>query len=248
MSTSTSWTGVRAGVVRTATSVGLATGTYGVSFGALGTASGLTVAQTCALSVLLFSGGSQFALVGVLGGGGSGVSGTASAVLLGARNMVYATRLSTLLRLRGFQRLVGAQLVLDESTAVALSSDVLGGAEHGERAGRLGFWSTGLSVFLCWNLATLVGAVAGTVLGDPRTFGLDAAAPAAFLALMAPWLRDRTAWRTAVVAAVVALAVVPIVAPGVPVLVAAVVPVAGVLLGRWSRRWSSRDSSSGRPA
>ena len=241
MSTSTSWTGVRADVLRTATSVGVATGTYGVSFGALGTASGLTVAQTCALSVLLFSGGSQFALVGVLGGAGSGLSGTASAVLLGARNMVYAARLSTLLRLHGFPRLVGAQLVIDESTAVALSSEVLGGSEHGVRAGRLGFWSTGLSVFLCWNLATLVGAVAGTVLGDPRTFGLDAAAPAAFLALVAPWLRDRTAWLTAVVAAVVALAMVPIVASGVPVLVAALVPVAGVLLSRRSQAPASEE-------
>jgi len=222
-----SWVSVRASVLRTSLSVGVATGAYGVSFGALGTAAGLSVAQTCALSVLLFSGGSQFALVGVLGGGGSALSGSAPAVLLGARNALYGARLAPMLGLRGLQRVVGAQLVIDESTAVALGSE-----EHGRRAGRLGFWATGLGVFVLWNLATLVGAVAGRAVGDPRDVGLDAAVPVAFLALMAPRLRDRPAWTTAVVAAVVAVAVVPVVPAGVPVLVAALVPVVAVLRRR----------------
>jgi predicted branched-subunit amino acid permease len=221
------WPEVRAKVLRTAASVGVATGAYGLSFGALGTAAGLTVVQTCALSVLLFTGGSQFALVGVLGGGGNALSGSASAVLLGARNTLYGARLSPLLRLRGVRRLVGAQLVIDESTAVALGSE-----EDGERAGRLGFWATGLAVFVLWNLATLVGALAGQAIADPRTLGLDAAAPAAFLALLAPRLHDRPAWLTAVVAAAVAVAVVPVVPAGVPVLIAALVPVAFVLTRR----------------
>jgi branched chain amino acid efflux pump len=220
----TGWAETRALVLRTATGVGVATGAYGLSFGALGTAAGLSVAQTCALSVLVFTGGSQFALVGVLGGGGSALSGSASAVLLGARNLLYGARLTSLLGLRGPGRLVGAQLVIDESTAVALGSE-----EQGERAARLGFWATGLAVFTLWNLATLVGALAGSVLGDPRAYGLDAAAPAAFLALLAPRMRGRPAWLTATAGALVAVAVVPVVPAGVPVLIAALVPVLAVL-------------------
>ncbi len=225
--TDASWPEVRAPLVRTAVSVGVASGAYGVSVGALGVAAGLSVAQTCALSVLMFTGGSQFALVGAIGGGGSGLSGALSAVLLGARNGVYGVRLAPLLRVRGAQRFLAAHLVIDESTAVAL-----GGEVHGVRAGRLGFWATGLSVFVLWNAATLLGALAGSEVGDPRDFGLDAAAPAAFLAMLAPRLRDRATWTIAVVSALVALAVVPLVPAGVPVLVAALVPAVAVLARR----------------
>jgi len=223
-----SWPEARARLVRTAASIGVASGAYGISLGALGVAAGLTVTQTCAMSLLVFTGGSQFALVGVLGGGGAAASGAASAILLGVRNGVYGIRLAPLLRLRGLHRFVGAQLVIDESTAVALSGETVGGG-LGTRAGRLGFWATGLAVFVLWNLSTLVGAIAGDAVGDPRTYGLDAAAPAAFLALLAPRLHNRPAWVIAVVSAVVAVAVVPLVPAGVPVLVAALVPVVAVL-------------------
>jgi predicted branched-subunit amino acid permease len=219
-----SWPEVRAPIVRTAVSVGVASGAYGVSVGALGVAAGLTVAQTCALSVLMFTGGSQFALVGAIGGGGSQLSGALSAVLLGARNGVYGVRLAPLLRVRGAQRLLAAHLVIDVSTAVAL-----GGEVHGVRAGRLGFWATGLSVFVLWNAATLLGALAGSTVGDPRAYGLDAAVPAAFLAMLAPRLRDRQTWTIALAAALVAVAVVPLVPAGVPVLVAALVPAVAVV-------------------
>ena len=225
------WPQVRGRLSRAALSIGVASGAYGLSVGALGVAAGLSVTQTCAMSLLVFTGGSQFALVGVLGGGGSAASGAASAVLLGVRNGVYGVRLAPLLRLRGLRRYVGAQLVIDESTAVALSGEAAGGELAG-RAGRFGFWATGLAIFVLWNLATLVGAVAGNAVGDPRTYGLDAAAPAAFLALLAPRLDRRPAWVIAVVSAAVAVAVVPLVPAGVPVLVAALVPVAVVLTGR----------------
>lgn len=227
MAADRTWASVRAPVVRTALSVGVATGAYGLSFGALATAAGLSLTQTCALSVLVFTGGSQFALVGVVGGGGGAMSGAASAVLLGSRNALYGARLAPLLGLRGARRMLGAQLVIDESTAVALRNE-----EQGVRAGRLGFWATGLAVFVLWNLATLAGGLAGTAIGDPRDLGLDAAVPAAFLALLAPRLGDRPAWLTAAVAALVALAVVPVVPAGVPVLVAALVPVGAVLAAR----------------
>jgi predicted branched-subunit amino acid permease len=160
-------------------------------------------------------------------GGGSPMSGAASAVLLGARNGLYGVRLVPLLGVRGGRRLVAAQLTIDESTAVALANE-----DRGRRAGRLGFWVTGLAIFLLWNLGTLVGAVVGSAVGDPRDYGLDAAAPAAFLALLAPRLRGRTEWTAAVLAAAVALVAVPLVPAGLPVLVAAGVPVVMVLRHR----------------
>jgi predicted branched-subunit amino acid permease len=198
--------------------VGIATGAYGLSFGAISTASGLSVLQTCFLSLVLFSGGSQFALAGVIGGGGAPMTGAATAVLLGVRNGFYGLRLSGLLRLRAWQRPVAAQIVIDESTAMSV-------VRTSRPAARLAFWSTGVSVFVLWNLATVIGAFAADALRDPRVLGLDAAAPAAFLALMSPRLRSREPRLVAVVAAVVALASVPFVPTGVPVLLAAAVAV-----------------------
>src|SRR5690349_21369148 len=161
--------------------VGVATGAYGVSFGAVATASGLDVWQACALSLLVFTGASQFAFVGVVAAGGAPLTGSLTAVLLGSRNAFYGVALAPSLRLRGWRRLLTAQLVIDESTAMGL------GQEDARRT-RLAFRLTGWSVFVLWNLMTLVGAVAGEALGDPRTFGLDAAVGGAFLALLWPRL------------------------------------------------------------
>ncbi len=148
-------------MIRQAISVGVASGTYGVSFGALSVAAGLSIWQTCALSVLLFTGGSQFALVGVVGAGGSGVAAVATSTLLGLRNGLYGLQLTRILGLRGLRRVVGAQLTIDESTAVAIG-------QPEPAASRLGFWATGASVFVLWNLTTLVGALAGNALGRPQ--------------------------------------------------------------------------------
>ncbi len=212
------WEQRRRAVARNAAGVGVAVGTYGVSFGALSTTSGLSVTQTCALSVLAFTGGSQFALVGVLGAGGSALSGTLTALLLGSRNALYGLRLAPILQVRGVRRVFAAQLVIDETTAMAIGQD-------DEQASRLAFWATGLAVFSLWNLATLLGAVGATALGDPKKLGLDAAVGAAFLGLLWPRLKGRVAWVTALVAAATALALSPLLAPGVPVLVAGVVAV-----------------------
>jgi predicted branched-subunit amino acid permease len=200
--------------------VGVATGAYGLSFGAIGAAAGLSVAQVSATSVLMFTGASQFALVGVLAAGGAALPAVVSAVLLGARNTLYGLRLAGVLRLRGARRLVGAHLVIDESTAMTLAHD------DDPRARRLAFWATGLAVFVLWNLATLAGALAGQALGDPADLGLDAAVPAAFLALLWPRLTDRTTRGVAVAAALVALLLVPVTPAGVPVMAAALVALA----------------------
>lgn len=213
------WADRRRVVLRNSLGVGIAVGTYGVSFGALATTSGLSVAQTCALSVLAFTGGSQFALVGVLAAGGSALSGTLTALLLGSRNTLYGLRLAPVLDVRGTRRAVAAQLVIDESTAMAIGQD-------DDESARLAFWSTGLAVFTLWNVATAVGALGATALGDPKKLGLDAAVGAAFLGLLWPRLKGRVPWLTALVAAAVALALTPVLAAGVPVLVAGVVAVA----------------------
>jgi len=210
-------------VLRQCLSVGVATGTYGISFGALSVAAGLSLWQTIALSALLFSGASQFAVVGIVAAGGSGAAAVATSTLLGMRNGLYSLQMSRLLGVSGLRRVAAAQLTIDESTAV--------GVVQPERsAQRLGFWGTGLAVFVMWNLMTIVGAVVGNALGDPKRFGLDAAAPAAFCALLWPRLKRGDARAVAVVSAVIALVVAPHAPAGIPVLVAALAAIVAGLL------------------
>ncbi len=198
----------------------VATSAYGVSFGALAVAAGLGVWQTCVLSLLMFTGGSQFAFIGVIASGGlaAAPSAIASAALLGVRNVAYAVRMNAVVGLSWWHRIAAAQFTIDESAAVALA--------HTEpRARRIGFWVTGLGIYLGWNLATLAGALLGDVLGDVRAYGLDAAAAAAFLALLWPRLRSRQAAAVGVAAAVVAGGLTPWLMPGMHVLIAAVVAI-----------------------
>jgi predicted branched-subunit amino acid permease len=214
---------VHRAIIRDGLFVGLATGTYGISFGAVSVAAGLSVVQTCALSLLVFTGASQFALVGVIASGGAPLAGTLTALLLGTRNTLYGLRLAPSLGWLGWRRAAAAHLVIDESTAMAL-------VRPGPATARVGFLSTGLAVFVFWNLATLGGALAGTALGDPRTYGLDAAVGGAFLALLWPRLHTWGNRVVAVAAAAVALGMVPLSPAGVPVLAAAAVAVVAGLL------------------
>ena len=226
----------RVGVLRRSLAVGVATGLYGLSFGALSVAAGLSVWATIALSALMFTGGSQFAFVGVVGAGGSGAAAVAAASLLGVRNGLYGLRLAPTLRATGLRRVVAAHLTIDESTAVSLT-------QGDPAARRLGFWATGLAVFVCWNATTAIGALAGDALGDPRRYGLDAMAAAAFLALLWPRLSSWQPRAVAMAAAVVAAAGIPALPAGTPVLVAALVAVV-VGLGRRTGRTSTPGASS----
>lgn len=226
----THWHEERRAIVVNAAGVGLAVAAYGVSFGAISVTGGLTVLQTQFLSALMFTGGSQFALVGVLIAGGGVASAVATSVMLGFRNAFYALAMAPVLKVQGLRRLVAAQLTIDESTAMAVGRSV----EHdGGRASRLAFWATGISVFVFWNLATLLGAAGANALGDPKIWGLDAAIPAGFIALVWPRLNDRRSWTIGLAAAAVALVLTPVLRPGVPVLLTSVVAVvAGVLAVR----------------
>lgn len=205
---------------RVGLSIAVATGLYGISFGALSVASGLDVWQTAVLSLLLFSGGSQFAFIGVIAGGGTPVAAASAAALLGIRNAVYGMQINVLLHPRGWRRLAAAHVTIDESLATST-----GQTDPLEQ--KRGFWVAGLGIFALWNLFTLVGALAGDALGDPKQWGLDGAAVAAFLGLLWPRLKSRDAAAIAVMCALATILVVPVVPAGVPILVAALV--AGLL-------------------
>ncbi len=203
--------------------IGVASGAYALSFGAISTAVGLSLLQTVALSVLMFTGASQFALVGVLGAGGGVWPGAATAALLGSRNALYGLRLGSILKSSGWRRFAAAHFVIDETTAMAIARDT-------PDESRFAFWATGAALFCLWNLGTLIGALATHALPDPKVLGFDAAPPAAFLALLAPRLRSREPFAIAVAAGVVALACLPFVPAGLQLLIVAMlVAVYGVL-------------------
>lgn len=195
-------------------SIAVAVGVYGVSFGALGVAAGLSVWQAVVLSMLMFTGGSQFAFIGVIAGGGTLGAATTAASLLGIRNAVYGVQLNALLRPRAAVKPLMAQLTIDESTATAV-------AQPDTAEQRRGFWTAGVGVWIMWNLFTLVGALLGSQIGDPAAFGLDGAAVAAFLGLLWPRLKGKDAAAIAVASAFVTLVAVPFVPAGIPIIVAA---------------------------
>ncbi|MCF6509255.1 AzlC family ABC transporter permease [Blastococcus sp. MG754426] len=225
----------RAETLRDAVGLGLAVGLYGVAFGAAADAAGLDVWQAVVLSAVMFTGASQFALVGVVGAGGSPLAAVGSALLLGTRNTVYGVRLVPLLRPRGPLRRAGtAHWVIDETTALSLA------APDRALAG-LAFLVGGATLYLTWNATTVVGALGAAALGGTARAALDAIVPAAFLALLWPRLggafpEPAVQRRVALGGAVVALALTPFVPPGVQV-VAAVVAVA--LAGRPRRAVAS---------
>jgi predicted branched-subunit amino acid permease len=210
----------RSAAVRAGWGVGIAVGLSGVAFGAAAGSAGLSVAQSCVLSLMAFSGASQFALVGVVAGGGNLVAGAMGAVLLGGRNALYGLRLADLLSVRGWRRFVTAHVVIDETTAVAT-------AQPTAESARAGFRTTGIVLFLMWNLTTFAGAVGAHQVGHPDSFGLDVVGPAAFLALLWPRLTAGGTERlVALAAAAIALLTTPLLPVGIPVMLAAVAALA----------------------
>lgn len=205
---------------RDSLSVSFTVGAYGVAFGAAAVANGFSVLQSCLLSLLTFSGASQFAVIGVIGAGGSAISGIATASLLGFRNGLYGVLMAPILKVRGFKRLVAAHITIDESTGVSFSQEA-----RGPEAMREGFWLTGFGVFFFWNLFTLAGALGAKAMGDPSAWGLDAAVPAAFLGLVWPRLKNSTDKTLAIIAAIFAIATTPFLPAGLPIIGTAVIAV-----------------------
>ena len=208
-------------LLRQALVLALAVGVFAISFGVLAEATGLSWQMACAMSVFVFGGGSQFAAVGVVAAGGSPVAAVAAGLLLNARYTPFGMAVAPSLRGGLAKRMLAAQLVIDESSALAL-----GQSDPAVRE-RI-FWVAGGAVFVCWNIGTAIGVLAGQALGDPRALGLDAAFPAGFLVLLGPLLRDAGAKRAALAGAVIAVALVPVTPPGVPILVAALAALTGL--------------------
>ena len=228
-----------AAAVRASFAVGLAVAAYGVSFGALAVASGLDVWQTCVLSLFMFSGGSQFALIGVLASGGTaaGPAAITGAALLGVRNALYAMRMAPIIGGPWWRKVLAGHWTIDETTAVSTAQPSL-------RGQRVGFWVTGAVIYVGWNTTTLIGALLGDLVGDVRMYGLDAAAAAAFLGLLWPRLRAMQPIAVAAGAAVVAALLIPWLPPGVPVLAAAVVAIV-VGIANWLGAESATRSAGG---
>ena len=198
-------------VKRDSLSVGLAVGAAGVAFGAVAVADHFTVAQACFLSLVLFSGASQFSLVAVMSAGGSALSAIVTGTFLGGRNGLYGVRMAQILKLKGFKRALAAQITIDESTGVAIAQSEL---EDQKTA----FWYTGFGVYVFWNLFTLIGALGAKAIGDTSAWGLDVASPAIFCAVLFPRLKERKLLIASVLAFVWALSITELVPAGVPII------------------------------
>jgi predicted branched-subunit amino acid permease len=198
-------------VDRTALSVAFTVGLYGAAFGAAGVTAGFSILQTCLLSILLFSGASQFAVVGIMGAGGAAVSAIATSTLLGFRNALYGLQMAPILKVKGMKRILAAQITIDESTAVAT-------LQENDADRRRGFYITGIGVYIFWNLFTFLGALGASAIGDPSVWGLDAAVPAAFCGLIWPRLKNKTHFVVSAVAIAWALLLTPITPAGIPII------------------------------
>jgi predicted branched-subunit amino acid permease len=172
------------------------------------------------MSGTTFAGSAQFAAASVLADGGGLLAAVAAALLLNARYGPIALSVAPSLSGPRRWRFVVAQLVVDESWAIAAGAD-------GRIAARR-LVGAGLAIYLGWVAGTVVGVAAGSALTDPETLGLDAAFPALFLGLLAPRLRDARSRSAAIAGAVIALALVPFTPPGVPIVAAALGSLAGV--------------------
>jgi 4-azaleucine resistance transporter AzlC len=183
----------------------------GASFGAIAVSSGSPWWIPLLMSLVVFAGGAQFMAVGIVAAGGSPVAAVLAGLLLNLRLLPFGLAVGDLIGRGPVGRLVGSHLLTDETVAFAL-------AQREPARARTAFWLCGACLFTAWNLGVLGGVLVGQSIGDPAVFGLDAAFPAALLALVLPALRDRPTLRAALVGAVVALAATPFAPPGVPVL------------------------------
>ena len=205
-------------VDRTALSVAFTVGLYGAAFGAAGVTAGFSILQTCLLSILLFSGASQFAVVGIMGAGGAAISAIATATLLGFRNTLYGLQMAPILKVKGIKRVLAAQITIDESTAVATLQD-------NDEDRKRGFYLTGIGVYLFWNLFTFLGALGASAIGNPSVWGLDAAVPAAFLGLIWPRLKNKVQFLVSAIAIAWALLLTPVTPAGIPIITTVVLAI-----------------------
>lgn len=208
---------------RDSVALGAAVGLVAITFGVLASTAGLSLAKAMAMSLLVFTGASQFAAVSVISSGGSPVSAVAGALLLAARNSLYGMRLSERLARHGWKRIPGAHWVIDETTAMSVAQD-------DDVAATEAFWWTGAALFTFWNLGTAVGVLVGDAIGDPEIYGLDAAFPASFVALLGPHLSTAPGRVAGLIGASIAIVAVPFTPAGAPILLAALAIIPALLM------------------
>lgn len=226
----------RRAIHRQAASIVAAVAPFGIVFGASAATAGLSLLEAIGFSALVFGGSSQFAAVEILGDGGSIASAAIAGLLLNVRSLAFGVIMAPALFGAWVQRAAMSQLMIDESTAV-------GAAQADRRWRRYGYLVAGIGVFVVWNVTTVLGHVAFAGAGDLITdLGLDAAGPAAFLALLWPRLSSRPQLRTAVVGALIALTLIPLAPPGVPIL-ASMLAVAVAGIGSFEADAAERSSS-----
>jgi len=202
---------VRSVVVSSLTLSG-AVGVFALSFGVLSVSAGASVAQTCALSLFTFTGASQLSAMSVIATGGTVGAALGGALLLAVRNGVYGLALAPFIKGSMRTRILAAHFVIDETTAMTT-------AQSEPRLRTIAFWTTGIALFLLWNVGTLIGALIGSGI-DPQKYGLDVAFTAAFVAMLAPHLRSSRGRRAAALGALICLALIPSAPIGVPILAA----------------------------
>jgi predicted branched-subunit amino acid permease len=198
--------------LRDAVALAAAIALVGASFGALAATAGVPMALTMALSLLVFAGGSQFLVVAVVAAGGGAIAAVAAGLLINARHVPFGLAVGGNIAERWPARLLGTHFMVDESVAFSR-------ARGGGTRSRTAYWLCGALLFVAWNLGTVAGMLAGSAVPDPDAFGVDAAFPAALLALLLPSLRRADARRVGILAAAAALMATPLLPAGLPVLV-----------------------------
>jgi 4-azaleucine resistance transporter AzlC len=214
---------LRRGAV-TAVPLAIAVGLFGVSFGVLSVSTGgMGALPAIAMSATTFAGSAQFAAASIISGGGQPIAAVAAGLLLNARYLPIGVSVARFLFGGPIQRFAQAQLVVDESWAIASRG---GGTFDAHR-----LVGAGIVLWLAWVAGTIIGVIGGEALGDPQALGLDAAFPALFLALLIPQLIGRREVAAAVLGAGIAIALVPVTPAGVPIIAAA----GAAFIGRWRR-------------
>ncbi len=201
--------------MKQALSIGVSLIPFGLAFGVLCTQAKLQWYHALGMSSLVFTGGTQFAVVGVLKDGGTATAAITAGLLLSLRSLVYGLTMAPTLKGSLMFRAAASQLMIDESLAVST-------AQHSDAARRMGYFAGGLSVYFFWNFSTMLGFwVLGSDADFTKRFGLDATVPAAFAALIWPRLQNPLQRTIAIIGAVLAFGLIPVAPPGIPIIAAA---------------------------
>lgn len=216
-------------------SMAIALSIVGASLGAIAVSKGFPLWMVTLMAATVFAGGAELMAVGLITAGAAPITAVLGGLMLNARHLPFGLAVADVLNVGWKKRLLGSHILLDESVAFALAETE---PERRKRA----YWTSGAALYLVWAPSVFIGGLVGNEIGDPGTFGLDAALPAALLALIVPSLRDRPTLRAAVIGALIAVVTAPVLAEGLPVMLALIgVAVALPLPSKRERLPSKRE-------